>query len=108
MHPERSTGNDKKLANDLSYDVVEFPLREKDFRKIETKKNNCINVFCYENKLTFPIYFSDQKFENSMDLLLVTDEIKTHYVYIKCFYRFRFMSHNTKNKNKKCFFKSCL
>ena len=34
------------------------------------KNNICINAFCYENKLTFPIYISDQKFENSMDLLL--------------------------------------
>ena len=28
-------------------------------------------MFCYENKPTFQIYVSDQKFENSMDLLLV-------------------------------------
>ena len=45
-------------------------MREKDFSKIEKKNNFCINVFCYENKLTFPIYVSDQKFEYSMDLLL--------------------------------------
>ena len=62
-------------------------MREKDFSKIETKSNICIDVFCYENKLTSPIYVSDQKFENSMDLLLVIDENKSHYVYIKvlCF-----------------------
>ena len=56
-------------------------------------------MFCYENKLTFPIYVSDQKFENLMDLLLVIDENKSHYVYIKDFDRFMF--HKTKNKNKK-------
>ena len=63
-------------------------------------------MFYYENKLTFPIYVSDQKFENSMDLLLVIDENKSHYVYIKDFDRFMF--HKTKNKNKKYFCKSCL
>ena len=63
-------------------------------------------MYCYENKLTFSIYVSDQKFENSMDLLLVIDENKSHYVYIKDFDRFMF--HKTKNKNKKYFFKSCL
>ena len=45
-------------------------MTEKDFSKTETKSNICINVFCYENKLTFPINISNQKFENSMNLLL--------------------------------------
>ena len=64
MHPERITQSDKKLANDLDYDRVGFPVREKDFRKIETKNNICINLYSYENKLTFPIYISDQEFQN--------------------------------------------
>ena len=34
----------------------------------------------YLHKLPFPIAASDQKFENSMDLLLVTDGDKSHYV----------------------------
>ena len=58
-------------------------------------------MFCYENKLTFPIYISDPEFENSMDLLFVIDENKSHYLYIKDFHRFMF--HKTKNKNKHCF-----
>ena len=52
---------------------MEFPVREKDFSKIEKKNNICINEFWCENKLTFPIYVSDQKFKNSVDLLLLTD-----------------------------------
>ena len=60
----------------------------------------------YENELIFPIYVPDKKFEDSMDLLLLTDDDKSHYVYIKDFKRFRF--HKTKNKNKKWFCKSCL
>ena len=79
---------------------------EKDFSKIKKKNNIYINVFCYENKLTFPIYNSDQKFETSMDLLLLIDENKSHYAYIKKFDRFIF--HKTKNKNKKYFCESCL
>ena len=82
IHPERITREDKKLVNDLNYDGVEFPAREKDFRKIDKKNNICINGFCYENKLTFPISISDQKFANSMDSLLVSDGDKSHYVYI--------------------------
>ena len=56
--------------------------------------------------MIFPIYISDQKFEGSMDLLLLIDNDKSHYVYIKHFNRFMF--HRTKNKNKKWFCKSCL
>ena len=41
-----------------------------------------------------------------MDLLLVIDKNKSHYVYIKDFDRFMF--HKTKNENKKYFCKSCL
>ena len=65
----------------------EIPAREKDFSKIKTKNNICINVFSYENTLFFPIYISDQKFENFLDLFLVIDENKSHYVYIKEFNR---------------------
>ena len=57
-------------------------------------------------KMTFAIYILNQKFENSMDLLLVTDGNKSHYVYIKDFDWFMF--NKTKNKNKKYFCKSCL
>ena len=61
--------------------------------------------FVMKKNLTFPIYISDQKFENSMDLLLVIDQNKLHYMYIKDFDRFIFQQ--TKNKNKKYFCKSC-
>ena len=38
---------------------------ERDSSKIKTKNNTCINVFCYENRLVFPIHVSNQKFKNS-------------------------------------------
>ena len=73
---------------------------EKDFSKIENKNNICINVFCYENKLTFPIYVLDQKVENLMDLLLVIYDKKSNYAHIRID---RFMFPKTKNKHKKYF-----
>ena len=81
-------------------------MQEKDFSKIEVKNNICINVFGYENGLVFPIYVPRQKFEDFMDLLLLIDEDKSHYVYIKDFNRFMF--HKAKSKNKKRFCRSCL
>ena len=74
-HPERIKKTDKKIAEKLDYDGIEFPVQKKDFNKIEVKNNICINVFDYENRLAFTIYVSDQKLEDSIDLLLlITDD----------------------------------
>ena len=56
--------------------------------------------------MVFPIYVSDKKFEDSMNLYLLIGDNKSHYVYIKDFNTFMF--HKTENKNKKWFCKSCL
>ena len=94
-HPERIKKIDKEIAcNLLNYDEIEFPVEEKDFEKIEVQNNICINVFCYENKMVFPIYVSDKRFKDSIDLLLLIHDNKSHYVYIKDFDRFMF--HKTK------------
>ena len=45
IHTERITQKDKKLANDLNYDGIEFPVSEKCFSKIQTKNKICIIVF---------------------------------------------------------------
>ena len=82
---------------------LSFPCKKTIF---VVKNNICINVFGYEDELAFPIYVSDQIFEDSIDLLLLIDDDKSHYVCIKDFDRFIF--HKTKNKNKKWFCKSCL
>ena len=96
IHPERITKEDKKLVrqitnsekiiqenvNGLDYDETELPVQEKYFSKIEINISICINVFGYENGLTFPIYVSNQKFEDSMGMLLLIDDDKSH-VYIK-------------------------
>ena len=74
-------------------------MQEKDFTKIEVKNNLCINLFGYEDEFVFPIYVFDQKFEDSMNLLLLIDDDKSHYVYIKDFDKFMF--HKTKNKKTK-------
>ena len=63
-NPEEITEEDKEFISNLDYDGIEFPVQEKDFSKIEVKNNICINVFGYEDELVFPIYVSDQKFED--------------------------------------------
>ena len=63
-------------------------------------------MFGYEDELVFPIFISEQRFEDSMDLLLLFEDDKSRYMYIKDLNTFMF--HKTKNKNKKWFCKSCL
>ena len=62
---------------------IDFPVSKKDYCKIETQNKICINVLCYENKTTYPVYLSDQKFSDCTDLLLISNEFVSHYVYIK-------------------------
>ena len=85
---------------------VNFPVSKKDYCKVEEQNKICFNVSCYENKLTYPVYITNQKFKDYMDLLLISDEDKSQYVYIEDFDRF--MLNKTKNKDKKYFCRCCL
>ena len=84
-HPERITKEDKNMVDDLDYKGITLPVSKKDYCKIERQNNICINAFCYENRLAYPVYLSDQKFVDFMDLLLMSNENKSHYVYVKDF-----------------------
>ena len=88
------------MVSDLDY------VSKKDYCKIKKKNNICIDVFSRGDDLTYPVDVSNQKFENCIDLLLITDENKSHYVYKKDFNRF--MINKTKTKNKNFFSECCL
>ena len=99
---ERKTKKDKESVKDLNYNSAGFPVSKKDCGKIEI----CVNVFCYENKMVHPVYFSNQPFNDCLDLLLIFNDFTSHYVYIKDFNRLMF--NKTRHKGKKYFCKSCL
>ena len=61
-NPQRITKEDKRMINDLDYMGIKFPVSETDYCKIERQYNICINVFFYENGLTYPVYVSNKKF----------------------------------------------
>ena len=73
-------------------------MQEKDFSKIEVQNNISVNVFDYEDKLVFPVYISNKNFDDLIDLLLLHENNKSHYVYIKDFNTFMF--HKSKNLKK--------
>ena len=83
-----------------------FLLPKKDYGEIEILNKVCINVFCYENKTAYPVYLSDQRFNDGMDLLLILNDFVSRYVYIKDFDRLMF--NKTKHTAKTTFGKNCL
>ena len=49
------------MVNDLDYKGIELRISKKHLSKIEKKNNICIDVFCYENNLVYPVYVSSKK-----------------------------------------------
>ena len=54
----------------------------------------------------YPVYLSNQCFNDCLDLLLISKRFTSHYVYIKDFNGLMF--NKTRHKGKKYFLKSCL
>ena len=82
-----------------------FPLDINDYEKIEDRFQMQVNVFGYENKV-YPLYISKKSYNQTLNLLLITEKDKSHYVFIKDFNRVMFSK--TKHKDKKHFCMSCL
>ena len=63
-----------------------------------------INVFRYENKV-YPIYLSKKFHTHALNLLSITKDNKSHYVFIKHFNKL--MYSNTKHKHRKLYCMQC-
>ena len=87
-YPARITKTDKDFAKTLDFKDINFPVKIKDIHK---KNSIGISVFGYENKGKYPIYVSKQCCEEKhVDLLLIGEGEKKHYVFIKDFKRFMY------------------
>ena len=75
-----------------------FPLDINAYKKIEYRFQMQVNVFRYENNV-YPLYISKKPYDQTLNLLLITEEGKSHYVFIKDFSRLMFS--RTKRKDKK-------
>ena len=105
-YPQRIKKDDRQYIEKLNYSGIEFPITMKQINKIEKNNSIRINVFGYEEKLPYPIYISDEKYEDHMELLLITKDENKHYVLIKDFNKF--MYQQTKHKERKHFCMHCL
>ena len=82
-------------------------MKARDYEIVEERFNINVNVFGYENKV-FPLYVSKKSNEQVLNVLLISNEEKSHYVFIKDFNRLMYSEVKTKNQHKKHFCMSCL
>ena len=83
-HPERINKQDKKIADTLDQRDINFPMKARDYEIIEERFNINVNVFGYENRI-FPICVSKKSNDQVLNVLLISNEKKSHYVFIKYF-----------------------
>ena len=95
---ERINKQDKKIASTLDYSGIDFPMKTHDYEIVEERFEMNVNVFCYENK-TYPIYISKKSNTQVLNILLITNEEKSHYVFIKDFDRLMYSKAKTKNQH---------
>ena len=100
--PQRKKKSDKEYFEKLDYKNIKFPVTIKQINKIEKRNKININVFAYK-KANHTLFTYQKK---SMEILLITEETKTHYVLIKDFNKF--MYNQTKHKERKHFCMYCL
>ena len=105
-NPQRIKKSDKAFIENLNYSGIEFPVTTKQCNKIEKHNEINISVFGYEEKQKYPIYVSKEKYEDCMNLLLITENENKHSVLIKDFNKF--MYNQTKHKERKHFCMHCL
>ena len=101
---DRIKKQDKKIAETLDYRGINFPMKARDYEIVEERFNINVNVLGYENRV-FPLYISKKSNEQVLNVLLISNEEKSHYVFIKDFNRL--MYSKTEHKDRKYFCTSC-
>ena len=88
LHSEKAFNYNNEMIH-LNYENIHFPIPFNTFytiKMIEEQNKIRINVFEYkqgEKNDVVPIYHSKMDYKNCMNLLVITDKKKYHYVYIK-------------------------
>ena len=105
-NPQWIKKSDRKMVEELNYQGTEFPVSTTDYTKIEVQNSINVNVFGYEDKQFYPIFISKQHNKDVLNLLLITEGEKQHYVLVKDFNRM--MYNKTNHQHRKNFCMHCL
>ena len=104
-HPERISKLIRFKA-DLDWSGIGFPVSIKDIKKFELKNRISINLLAIEDKQIY-ICRKGGNYEHTINLMLITESNRKHYVAIKSLSRL-LRSQNTKHKEKEYFCMNCL
>ena len=94
----------KAFINQLDYSNIEFPVDVKQYNKIENQTISKLMSSDMKKNNHSPIYVSKEKFDNCMNLLLITDGKNKHYVLIKDFNKFMYNQTNYKERKHFCMY----
>ena len=75
----------REKSNVLKREVLKFPVNLIDINKVENHNSSLsVNVFGYD-KLVYPLRISEPNYkrENTVNILLIFDDTKQHYCWIK-------------------------
>ena len=72
-----------------------------DYEKTQDRLQLQVNVFVYENKV-YPLCISKKSCGQTLNLLLIIEKDKYHYIFIKDFNRLMFL--RTKHKDEKHYY----
>ena len=82
-------------------------MKTRDYQIVEERFNINVNALGYQHQV-FPLYVSKKSNEKVLNLLLISNEEKSNYVFIKEFNRLMHSEVKTKSQHKKHFCMSCL
>ena len=97
-HPERINKQDKKIAANLNYSDIVFPLDINDYEKIKGRFQMQVNVFGCENKV-YPLYISKKSYSQTLNLLLKLKKTNPTMYLLKILTDQCFQKQNIKIKN---------
>lgn len=103
-HPSRIS-NYKRYEQNLNMSGIKYPVTLQQIPKFEKQNSISICVFGYENKTVYPLYVSDNRgFEKHVNLLLLHENGKNHYIAIKNLDGLLFQYHSSRRKRFYCYF----
>ena len=92
----------KKIASTSDYPGIDFPMKTDDYELVDKRLQMNVNVFCYENNI-YPIHISKNSNTHVSNVLLLINEEKSHYVFIKDLDELMYSKTKTKNQTKNFF-----
>lgn len=68
---------------ELRFDGISFPVKLADIPKFEKQNDISVNVFGYKKGDVFPVHITKHRCEKHVNLLMTSDQKKSHYCWIK-------------------------